>query len=129
MPAPVEDGLEDLVPLDPGGQLGPLHGGQPAQDHLLHPILEGRISVQPQGVGEADHGGFGHAHGLAQLGGGHKGRLLVAGGDEVGDALLALGQARQPLLDLVEQIVHGHMPFNGAVMVSSSAPVRGTAQS
>ena len=101
-----EDGFEDLVFLEAGSELRPLDRGEPAQDHLLHPILQGGIAVQAQGVGEADHRGFGHPHGLPQPGGGHEGRLLVAGDDEVGDALLALGEAGQALLYVAEQIVH-----------------------
>ena len=70
-----------------------LDTGQAVQDHFLHGFLHFRVTLVTQLHREADHRGFGYAHGLTQLAGGHKGRFVIGLRNIFGNGPLALGKA------------------------------------
>ena len=83
--------VEHVAVADPsGGHLDALHTGELAAYHLLHCLLQLGIAVVAQLCGKAHHGALGHADRLAELGSGHKCRLVVMLLNVEGNALLTL---------------------------------------
>ena len=74
-------------------RLNPLYRRQPPADDLLQCLLHGGIAAVSQLGGEPHHRGFADLCRLAQLGGGHEGRLVIVVQNIVGDPLLSLGKA------------------------------------
>ena len=81
-----------LVADDVVGHLDPLDGREPVANHFLQCFLHGGVAVIFQLRCEAHHGGFADVDGLAQLAGGHKGRLVIGGQNVIGNELLSLGK-------------------------------------
>ena len=72
------------------GDFHALHRSQTVADQFLQGPLQLRIALEPNLGGKAHDGGFTHAHGIAQLGGSHKGGLVVIFDDVPGNELLSL---------------------------------------
>ena len=74
------------------GHLDALDGRELTANQLLQLLLHIRVAVIAQLRREAHHGGLADLRRLAQLTGGHEGRLIVVFQNIIGDTLLSLGE-------------------------------------
>ena len=90
-------GHDPVQDIHPAGELfvddlHALHGGQPVADDILQRLLQLGIALEAQLSGKAHHGGFADPDRFAQLGGGHKGCLIIMLQNKAADPFLSLGK-------------------------------------
>ena len=81
-----------------------LHRGQLAANHLLHGLLQFRVTVVAQLCGKANHRALGHTDCFTQLGSCHKCRFIIMLLDVKRDALLSLRKAAHHQINAREKM-------------------------